>query len=275
MPDSGWAGLADFPAVMGVLNVTPDSFSDGGSYTDPVQAIAAGLAMAADGAAIIDVGGESTRPGSAPTPIAEEIARVVPVIRGLAAAGVTVSIDSRNAATMQAALDAGARIVNDVSALTHDPAAAAVVAAARCPIILMHMRHDPATMTARAHYDDIAAEVTAELAARIAHAEAAGIAPGNIAIDPGIGFAKTAEDNLRLLPRLSELRALGRPIVIGVSRKGFIGKLSGVTEPRARLAGSLAAGLFAIAQGAAVLRVHDVAPTVQALRVWRGLAGIG
>jgi len=275
MPDAGWAGLTDFPAVMGVLNVTPDSFSDGGSFTNAAAAIAFGIAMATDGAAIVDVGGESTRPGAAPTEVAEEIARVLPVIRGLVAHGVRVSIDTRNAATMHAALDAGACIVNDVSALTYDPSAARVVAAARCPVVLMHMRHDPTTMTARAHYDDIAAEVCTELAARIASAERAGIASAAIAIDPGIGFAKTANDNLRLLPRLSELRTLGRPIVIGVSRKGFIGKLSGVAEPRARLAGSIAAGLFAVAQGAAILRVHDVAPTLQALRVWRGLAGIG
>jgi dihydropteroate synthase len=197
------------------------------------------------------------------------------VVRALAGEGVVVSIDTRNADTMHAAIEAGASIVNDVSALTHDPAAAAVVASAGCAVILMHMRHDPASMTRLARYDDIAAEVKRELAGRVAAAEAAGIQADAIALDPGIGFAKTAADNLRLLPRLEELLDLGHPLVVGLSRKGFIGKLSGVAEPRARLAGSLAAGLFAVAHGAAVLRVHDVAETVQALRVWQGLSEIG
>jgi dihydropteroate synthase len=258
---------------MGVLNVTPDSFSDGGDFLDPGRAIAAGLAMAAAGAAIVDVGGESSRPGSQPTPVDEEMRRVLPVVRGLAGQGVTVSIDSRNAATMAAALEAGARVVNDISGLTHDPAAARLVARAGCAVVLMHMRHDPASMTRLARYGDVAAEVMAELAQRVAAAEAAGIAPSAIAIDPGIGFAKTADHNLALLPRLETLRALGRPIVVGVSRKGFIGRLSGEAEPRRRLGGSIAAGLFAVLHGADVLRVHDVPETVQALRVWQGLAG--
>ncbi len=257
---------------MGILNVTPDSFSDGGVHLDPGQAVAAGVKMAAEGAVIVDVGGESTRPGSAPTSPEEERRRVVPVVRGLAGQGVCVSIDTRNAATMRAALDAGARIVNDVSALAYDPDALRVVAEAGCPVVLMHMRHDPATMTALARYDDVAAEVTAELAARIAAAEAAGIARCNIAVDPGIGFAKAPADNLALLPRLALLRGLGCPIVIGVSRKGFIGKLTGVAEPQRRVAGSIAAGLFAVAHGASILRVHDVGPTMEALRVWNGLS---
>ena len=272
---TNWAGIGRFPAVMGVLNVTPDSFSDGGRFADGQAAVAAGLAMWAEGADIVDVGGETTRPGSAPTDPAEEARRVVPVVAGLAAAGVRVSVDTRNADTMRAALDAGAAIVNDVSALTHDPAAAAVVAQAGCAVVLMHMRHTPATMTKLAHYDDIAAEVKAELGARMAAALAVGVARDAIALDPGIGFAKTADDNLKLLPRLEELLDLGRPLVVGVSRKGFIGKLSGVAAPAQRLAGSLAAGLFAVSHGAAVLRVHDVAATVQALAVWRALAGSG
>lgn len=271
IPD--WAGLPH-GSVMGVLNITPDSFSDGGSFADPGGAIAAGLAMVEAGAALIDVGGESTRPGAAPVSPAEECARILPVIRGLAGHGVTVSIDTRNATTMQAALDAGARIVNDVSALTHDPAAARLVAAAGCPVILMHMRHDPASMTRLARYDDVAREVTEELAARIAEAEAAGIARANIAIDPGIGFAKTPAHNLLLLPRLAMLLSLGCRIVVGVSRKSFIGRLSGVTEPKHRAAGSIAAGLHALVHGASILRVHDVAETVQAVRVWRGVAGL-
>jgi dihydropteroate synthase len=275
-PPPCWAALSGpRPLVMGILNVTPDSFSDGGTFADAASAIAFGREMAADGADIIDVGGETTRPGSHPTDIATEIARVVPVIAGLAGAGLCVSVDTRNAATMGAALDAGARIVNDVSALTHDPAALALLAARDCPVVLMHMRHDPASMTARAHYEDVAGEVLAELAARVAAAVAAGIRRENIAVDPGIGFAKTPAHNLALLPHLAALLALGCPILVGVSRKGFIGQLSGVAEPRRRHAGSLAAALHAVAHGATILRVHDVAQTAQALRVWRGLVGIG
>ncbi len=272
-PVPDWAGLPH-GSVMGILNVTPDSFSDGGLHPDPGHAINAALAMIDAGAAIIDVGGESTRPGAAPVSPAEERTRVLPVIRGLAAQGVRVSIDTRNSGTMMAALDAGATAVNDVSALTHDRAAIRVVAAANCPVVLMHMRHTPPDMTRRAHYDDVAAEVTAELAARIAAAVAAGIDPAHIAIDPGVGFAKTATHNLELLPRLAMLLSLGCRIVVGVSRKGFIGLLSGVADPKARESGSVSAGLHALAHGASVLRVHDVAATVQAVRVWRGLAGM-
>jgi dihydropteroate synthase len=258
---------------MGVLNVTPDSFSDGGRHADPQRAIEAGLAMAEDGAAIVDVGGESTRPGAPPVPPDEEQTRVVPVIRGLAAAGVTISIDSRNAATMAAALDAGAAIVNDVSALMHDPAAAALVAARGCPVVLMHMRGEPATMNTHAHYTDIAREVADELGARIAAAERAGIAHDAIAIDPGIGFAKLASHSLEMLRRLPELAVLGRPILVGVSRKSFIGRLGDEPDPQRRLPGSLAAGLFAISRGAHILRVHDVPETVQALRLWEAFGG--
>jgi dihydropteroate synthase len=227
--------------------------------------------MAAAGADIVDVGGESTRPGATPIDPAEEIRRTVPVVRALAQAGVRVSIDTSNAATMAAALDAGAAIVNDVSALTHDPAAAPLVAARRVPIVLMHMRGTPATMATRATYADIAGEVAAELAARVAAAEAAGIERTAICLDPGIGFAKHAEHSIALLRRLSELAALGYPILVGVSRKGFIGRISGVAAPADRLAGSLAAGLFALARGATLLRVHDVRATVEAVRVWHAL----
>jgi dihydropteroate synthase len=257
---------------MGILNVTPDSFSDGGAYLDPGMAIRAGLAMAEAGADIIDVGGESTRPGAQPISVIEEQARVLPVIRALTNAGLRVSIDSRHAATMAAALDAGAAIVNDVTALTHDPAAAALVAARGCPVVLMHMRGDPATMNAHAVYTDIAREVTDELATRIAAAEQAGISPDAIAIDPGIGFAKLAPHSVELLRRLPELAVLRRPILVGVSRKSFIGRLGGQPDPRLRFPGSLAAGLFAVSRGATILRVHDVAETVQALRVWQALS---
>ncbi|HET8995528.1 MAG TPA: dihydropteroate synthase [Acetobacteraceae bacterium] len=269
-----WAGLSlDRPRVMGILNVTPDSFSDGGSHADTQTAIQAGLAMHAAGADIIDVGGESTRPGSAPVPPELEQARVVPVIRALASSGAKVSVDTRNAATMQAALEAGAAIVNDVSALAHDPAAAEVVARHGCPVVLMHMRGTPDTMNAAARYTDIAAEVTAELAGRIEAARRAGIARDAIAIDPGIGFAKFARHSLELLRRLPELRVLGCPILVGVSRKAFIGRLGGEAEPRRRLPGSLAAALFALERGAHILRVHDVTETLQAIRVWQALAG--
>lgn len=256
---------------MGILNVTPDSFSDGGRHADPARAVEAAHAMVADGADVVDVGGESTRPGSAPVPPAVEQARIVPVIRALAAAGLRISVDTRNAATMQAALDAGAAIVNDVSGLTHDPAAAALVAARRCPVVLMHMRGTPATMTSLAVYQDVAEEVRAELALTLDRAVAAGIAPEAIALDPGIGFAKHAAHSIALLRDLPKLTTLGPPLLVGVSRKAFVGRLSGVAEPAARLGGSLAAGLFAVARGASLLRVHDVAETAQALRVWHNL----
>ncbi len=258
---------------MGILNATPDSFSDGGLHLDPGLAVAAGLQMVADGAAILDVGGESTRPGSAPTPPEEERRRVVPVITALAAAGVKLSVDTRNAGTMAAALDAGATVINDVSALSHDALALPLVASRGCPVVLMHMRGTPATMTGLASYDDIVSDVLAELSARVTLAEAAGIRRANIAVDPGIGFAKTSAGSIALLRGLSVFRNLGCPILVGVSRKRFIGGLSGVADPAGRAAGSVAAGLYAVSQGASILRVHDVAATVQALRVWQGLAG--
>ena len=256
---------------MGVLNVTPDSFSDGGVHLDPDTAIRAGLAMARAGADIIDVGGESTRPGAQPTSAAEEQARVLPVIRGLAAAGLCVSIDTRHAVTMAAALDAGAAIVNDVTALSHDPSAAALVAARACPVVLTHMRGDFASMYDNAVYTDVVREVRDALAARIAVCEAAGVRRQDIAVDPGIGFAKTAEHSVAMLHGLEALRDLGCPILIGVSRKSFIGALAREPDAGRRLPGSLAAVLFAVSRGASILRVHDVAETVQALRVWQAL----
>jgi dihydropteroate synthase len=269
-----WAGLRlDQPRVMGILNVTPDSFSDGGRRTDSEIAIAAGLAMAADGADIVDVGGESTRPGAPTVAPEQEQARVIPVIRALAAASIRVSVDTRNAATMRAALAAGAAIINDVSGLTHDPDAAAVVARAGCPVILMHMRGTPVTMTSLARYDDVVAEIRAELQQCVTAARAAGITPGRIALDPGIGFAKLAEHSIATLRGLPYLASLGYPLLVGVSRKSFIGALSGEPRPDHRLGGSLAAGLFALARGASILRVHDVRETVQAVQVWHTLFG--
>ncbi|HEX4260617.1 MAG TPA: dihydropteroate synthase [Acetobacteraceae bacterium] len=267
-----WAGIGPDPAVMGILNATPDSFSDGGAHLDPGRAIEAGRRMVAEGAALLDIGGESTRPHAAPVPVEEEQRRVLPILRGLRDAGVLLSIDTRNAATMAAALDAGAAIVNDVSALAHDPAAASLVARRGCPVVLMHMRGSPETMAALADYADVAAEVTRELAVRIEAAEAAGIARDRIAIDPGIGFAKRVRHSLEMLRRLPLLLNLGCRIVVGVSRKSFISGAADISDPQDRLPGSLAAALFALSRGASILRVHDVAATVQAVRIWRALA---
>ena len=256
---------------MGIINVTPDSFSDGGKHTDPV---AAAMALVEQGADIIDVGGESTRPGAPTVPVAEEVARIRPLVAALAKRGVVVSIDTRNAETMRVALEEGARIVNDVTALDYDPLARKVVAKAGCPVVLMHMRGGPENMNHLASYDDVVEDVKRELAERVAEAEAAGIARNKIAIDPGIGFAKTAAHNIILLRHLPKLAEPDLPMLVGVSRKGFIGVLSGEPDPARRAGGSVAAALFAIQGGAAILRVHDVAETVQAIRVWRGLAGL-
>ena len=252
---------------MGILNVTPDSFSDGGRFATAQGAIQAGRQMVADGAGLIDVGGESTRPGALPVSPDEEQARVLPVIAALAGL-VPISIDTRHASTMAAALDAGAMVVNDVSALTHDPAAAALVAARGCPVILMHMRGTPATMASLAQYDDVVAEVMAELSDRIAVAVAAGVHRAQIAIDPGIGFAKTGEHNVTLLHDLDALGALGCPVVLGVSRKRFLTPLCGAEQSAAA---SVAAALAGWTRGARTLRVHDVAETAQALKVWQAL----
>jgi dihydropteroate synthase len=267
-----FAGLPhDRPLVMGILNVTPDSFSDGGVHLDARAAIAAGEAMREAGADILDIGGESTRPGAEPVPPEEEQRRILPVIRALAPGGV-LSVDTRHAATMRTALAAGARIVNDVTALRHDPGAARTIAEAGAPVILMHMRGEPAEMDALARYDDAPLEVAAELAASLARAEAAGVARQNIALDPGLGFAKDSAHNLAILARLPLFAGLGCWLALGASRKRFIGTASGVAEPSERVHGSLAAALHAAAHGARILRVHDVAATAQALRVWRAAA---
>jgi dihydropteroate synthase len=225
-----------------------------------------------DGATLLDIGGESTRPGSAPIDPAEEWARIRPVIAGLRDSGARLSVDTRNASTMAAALDAGAHVINDVSALTHDPGAAALVAARGCPVILMHMRGTPATMNSLAVYGDVCAEVTAELASRVETALAAGISRDAIAIDPGFGFAKDAAHNTALLRGMTVLQDLALPLVVGVSRKRFIGALSGATDIAGLDFASAAAGLFAVSKGASVLRVHDVAGTARAMRVWQALA---
>jgi dihydropteroate synthase len=265
-----FAGLpADRPLVMGVVNVTPDSFSDGGRHFDHAAAISAGHAMLEAGADLLDVGGESTRPGATPVSAEEEQARILPVIRELAKA-TTVSVDTRQAATMRAALEEGAEIVNDVSALRHDPEAVRVVARAKVPVILMHMLgDDPRRMQEAPRYEDAPLDVARFLRDRVATAEALGIPRGRIAVDPGIGFGKTGAHNLAILSRLPLLAAIGCRIVLGVSRKAFLGRLTGEPVAGQRLVGSLAAALAGAARGAAILRVHDVAETVQALAVWR------
>jgi dihydropteroate synthase len=258
-------------AIAGVLNATPDSFA-----TAPGEAsVEQGLRMIAAGATILDIGGESTRPGAEPVAAADEQARVLPLISALAGRGAAVSIDTRNAATMQAAIDAGASIVNDVTGLSHDPDAASVVARHGCRVVLMHMRGTPQTMASLAQYDNVVTDIIRELSARIAAAEQAGIARENIIIDPGIGFAKTAAQNIEILRRLDEFSVLGLPIMVGLSRKSFIGSIAGEPDPQRRAPGSIAAALFALERGASLLRVHDVAETVQAVRVWTALRESG
>jgi dihydropteroate synthase len=254
------------PLVMGIVNCTPDSFSGDGVGLH-AAAIAQGEAMLAAGADLLDVGGESTRPGATPVSPEREQARILPVIRALSALA-PVSVDTRHAATMRAALDAGARIVNDVSALAFDPESLATVAAAGCPVILMHMRTlDPRTMQQGVAYADVVAEVAAHLATRVAACEAAGIPRARIAVDPGIGFGKEMEHNLALIERLPALAGLGCSIMLGASRKAFIGRITGVEAAGERVHGSVGAALVGAARGAHLLRVHDVAATVQALKL--------
>jgi len=254
-------------AIMGVLNVTPDSFYDGGRREDAHQAIADGVVMAAMGADLIDIGGESTRPGAAAVSEAEELARVLPVIRGLRKeVALPISIDTYKSAVARAALDAGADIVNDISTLRFDPAMVALVAQEKVPVILMHMQGTPRTMQASPQYADVVREVRDFLAAQLYDAMDAGIAPEAIVLDPGIGFGKTLDHNLQLLRGLPVLAALGQPLLVGVSRKTFIGKILNL-EPDQRLEGSLAAAVAAALAGANLLRVHDVGETRRALRV--------
>ena len=254
------------PVVMGVVNVTPDSFSDGGAWLDADAAIAHGRELVGEGAAILDVGGESTRPGAEPVDADEELRRVLPVLEGLAGAGARLSIDTSKAAVAAAALDAGATIVNDVTALRGDPRMAALVAERGCGVVLMHMLGEPRTMQRDPHYDDVVAEVAAFLAQRIEHAVAQGIALQRIWIDPGIGFGKTIDHNLELLARLDEIVALGRPVVVGTSRKSFLGRITG-RDAGDRVAGTIATNVLALERGASVFRVHDVAQACDALAV--------
>ena len=275
-PRPAIAGLSfDRPRVMGILNATPDSFSDGGRHVDPQVAVAAGVAMRAAGVDMLDIGGESTRPGAETVPEEEEIARVRPVIEGLRAAGEgAISIDTRKAAVAEAAVAAGADLVNDVAGLTFDPALAPFCAARGLPVCVMHAQGDPATMQRDPRYDDVLLDVYDYLAERIAALEAQGIPRENIIADPGIGFGKTLEHNLALLARLSLFHSLGVPILLGASRKRFIGTIGGGAAGEDRAPGSIAVALAALNHGIQVLRVHDVAQTIQSILLYRSaLAG--
>jgi dihydropteroate synthase len=252
---------------MGVINVTPDSFSDGGLFLDANAAIEHGRRLVAEGAAILDIGGESTRPRSDPVPEEEERRRVMPVIDGLASEGARISIDTTKANVARAALEAGATIVNDVSAFRFDPELAGVVAESGADCCLMHMLGDPRTMQDDPRYDDVVSEVKSFLEVRLAYAVSEGVPEERVWLDPGIGFGKTVEHNLELLRRLGEIVAIGRPVVIGTSRKSFLGKIAGGRDERSRLPGTIATNVLALERGAAVFRVHDVAQNVDALNV--------
>jgi dihydropteroate synthase len=251
---------------MGIVNVTPDSFSDGGLFVDPDAAVAHGLTLAGEGAAILDVGGESTRPGAAPVSEEDELRRVLPVVEGLAA-GRRISIDTTKLVVARAALDRGATIVNDISAFRFEPALAGLVAERKVHCCLMHMLGDPRTMQEDPRYEDVVSEVKAFLEERLAFAVREGVSEDCVWLDPGIGFGKTVAHNLELLRRLGEIVSIGRPVVVGTSRKSFLGKLAGGKPEGERLPGTIATNVLALERGASVFRVHDVAPVVDALTV--------
>ena len=255
--------------IMGVVNVTPDSFSDGGTFDSDEDAVRHARRLVEEGAAIVDVGGESTRPGAAPVPAEEERRRVVPVVEGIAAlgTGARISVDTMKLEVARAAVDAGASYVNDVTAFRAEPELAGVVADAGCDCCLMHMRGEPRTMQDDPRYDDVVSDVKAFLEERLAAAVAAGIDERRVQLDPGIGFGKTSDQNLELLRRLDELVAIGRPIVVGTSRKSFLGKISGRDDPHQRVIGTVATNVLAFERGASVFRVHDVSETRDALAV--------
>lgn len=270
------ASAAGGPRLMGIVNVTPDSFSDGGEHLDPEAAIAHALALAAAGAAIVDVGGESTRPGAQPLSVAEELRRVRPVLAGLGdrradLAGALVSIDTRRAAVMRAALECGVDLINDVSALTGDPDSLSVAAASDVPVVLMHLPLPPAEMRATPDYADVALDVYDHLERRVEACVAAGIARERLIVDPGIGFGKRGEENLAVLRSLALYHGLGCPVLVGLSRKGLGDAHHRGLAPRQRLPASLAAAAQALDQGVQILRVHDVAETRQALELWTAL----
>ena len=271
---AGRALQLDVPRVMGVVNATPDSFSDGGDHFDADAAIAHGLKLAEEGAAILDIGGESTRPGAGEVPVEEELRRTIPVIEALAKqVSIPISIDTSKPEVMRAAVAAGAGMINDVYALRREGALEAA-AALGVPVVLMHMRGEPRTMQANPEYDDVVGEVHRFLAERIFAAEMAGIDKKKIVVDPGFGFGKTARHNLQLLAQLRRFTELGVPVLAGLSRKKTIGELTGRDDPRERVSGSVAAHLIAAQNGAMLLRVHDVAATVDALKVWVAVAAV-
>lgn len=257
----------DQSRIMGVINVTPDSFSDAGEVFAQVDAVARGKAMVEAGVDILDVGGESTRPGAQEISISEELDRVIPVIEGLLETGVILSVDTRHAEVMAGAIQAGAHIINDVTALTGEPKSLEVVANLGCPVILMHMQGEPGTMQNAPMYEDAPREVSDYLAKRIKACEAAGIARSQIAIDPGIGFGKTVDHNLQIIKQIERLHEHGCAIVLGVSRKRFIGLITDTQNPQGRLPGSLAAAVYARTKGVQIFRVHDVAESKQALLI--------
>jgi dihydropteroate synthase len=269
--------LGPDPVLVGVLNVTPDSFSDGGDFLGPERAVARAATMLDEGAQIIDVGGESTRPGSDPVSPEEEARRVVPVIRGILAErpGAIVSVDTYRSGTAEAALRGGASVVNDVTALRGDPRLTEVVADARCPVILMHMLGEPKTMQRDPRYGDVVREVRGFLAERAERAVAAGVGEENIILDPGIGFGKTLEHNLALLNHLDAIVELGFPVLVGASRKSFIGRITGVGEARERVPGTVATTVLAYERGATLFRVHDVRANREALAVARAILTAG
>ncbi|MCC7636054.1 dihydropteroate synthase [Stenotrophomonas rhizophila] len=264
----------DRPRIMGIVNVTPDSFSDGGEHASVDAAVAHGLQLVAEGADLLDIGGESTRPGSTPVPLEEELRRVIPVIERLAReTGVPISVDTFKPEVMRAAVAAGAGMINDIHAL-RQPGALDAAAALGVPVVLMHMQGEPGSMQDTPHYDDVVGQVHRFLTERLLVAEMAGIARRNLVIDPGFGFGKTTEHNLILLARLERFLDLGVPMLAGLSRKRSIGELTGRDRPGDRLAGSVAAHLIAAQRGAKLLRVHDVAATVDALKVWAAVDAV-
>ncbi len=268
-PGAGTPWLGPGPVVVGILNVTPDSFSDGGDFFDPEAAAEHASALLDEGAGIVDVGGESTRPGSDPVSQEEEVRRVVPVIERILAArpDALVSVDTYRSATAAAALEAGASIINDVTALRGDPRMAQIAAEARCPVILMHMQGEPKTMQREPRYEDVVTEVRNFLESRAGHAIADGVGPEDIVVDPGIGFGKTMDHNLALLRNLEDIVDLGFPVLVGASRKMFIGKITGVEEAADRVFGTVATTVLAYEKGATLFRVHDVRANREALAV--------
>jgi len=269
------AGRLDFsagPLVMGILNITPDSFSDGGRFLDKDEAVAAGIQMARQGAAIIDVGAESTRPGASPVPVEEQIRRAVPVIKELSAGiNIPISIDAKDADAAEAAVKAGASILNDITALA-DERMAQLAVRYQLPVILMHMQGTPETMQVQPHYENVVRQVKEFLARRAAWAQANGIPAERIFVDPGIGFGKTTEHNLLLLNQLGQITSLGYRVLVGLSRKRFLGEITGKQEPKERLFATAAAVALSAAQGASIVRVHDVAPMVDVVKTAYAIA---